>query len=354
MEFTLLLMTAFFSSLLSIKLVKPVATRWELVDKPNERKQHSGNIPLIGGIATFLGVMISIFLWLPYSQQLNLYVIASALMVFIGALDDRYDLSVRVRIVAQILIASIMIFGAGIYIDSLGDVLGMGNVDIYGLGTVFTLVAVIGAINAFNMVDGIDGLIGGLAINSFASMAILFFVGGKPEIGVFPMIIVMAICPYLLFNLGILGNNFKKIFMGDAGSMFIGFSVIWLLVLGTQGETAVFRPVTALWLIAIPLMDMAAIMFRRIKKGSSPFKPDRDHLHHIFMRSGFSSKQALIILSLLGVLLSTIGVLGEIYSVPEWIMFTGFLCLFLIYSYLIQHIWKVVKFIRFWCTHEEV
>ena len=121
-------------------------------------------------------------------------------------------------------------------------------------------------------------------------MGIVFYISGNEYLATICLLIVTALIPYILLNLGFpLGRRFK-IFMGDAGSMFIGFSVVWMLIRGTQEvDIIAFKPVTALWLIAIPLMDMATIMIRRMRKGHSPFKPDREHLHHICERMGLSS-----------------------------------------------------------------
>ena len=138
-------------------------------------------------------------------------------------------------------------------------------------------------------------------------------------------------------------------FMGDAGSMFIGLTVVWLLAMGSQSNettTAAFTPVTALWIIAVPLIDMAGVMVRRIKKGQSPFKPDRDHLHHIFMRAGFSSREALIIITLVSAAISTLGILLTYYDLPEWVSLVGFLLLFSIYIRIQNHIWVIVKAVR--------
>jgi UDP-GlcNAc:undecaprenyl-phosphate GlcNAc-1-phosphate transferase len=134
--------------------------------------------------------------------------------------------------------------------------------------------------------------------------------------------------------------------MGDAGSMFMGLTVIWLLTLGTQNSTlneAAFRPVTALWIIAIPLMDMFAIMLRRLKKGNSPFKADNGHLHHICLRMGLSSRQSLLAISLFAIVLAAIGILGEVFLIPESIMLLLFIVLFFGYSYALQHAWKLVR-----------
>ncbi|MGL5392524.1 MAG: UDP-N-acetylglucosamine--undecaprenyl-phosphate N-acetylglucosaminephosphotransferase, partial [Shewanella sp.] len=169
-----------------------------------------------------------------------------------------------------------------------------------------------------------------------------------------------AILGYLVFNLRWPFKSINKIFMGDAGSMLIGLTVVWLLVIGTQApshlsavgvhsdtlSTMVFSPVTALYLIAIPLMDMAAIMYRRVKKGMSPFKPDRDHLHHIFERAGYSRKQTLVRITLAAVLLAVVGVAGEIAKVPESLMFVLFMLIFIGYNWALSNVWKILTWVR--------
>lgn len=333
--------TAFLSAFMAIKIFKPLAIDVGLVDKPNARKHHEGQIPLIGGISIFAAVLAASLLWLPNTIELRMYLIASAMMVFIGALDDKYDLKVRIRIIGQIIIASLMIYGVGGYIANLGDLFGFGNVNLGPFGIVFTYVAIIVVINAYNMVDGIDGLVGSLSLNTFTAIALLFLMSGNHGYLSYPLIIATATLPYLMFNLGFFKKYTKKIFMGDAGSMFIGLSVIWLLSMGTQGENASFRPVTALWICAIPLMDMLAIVIRRYRKGKSPFKPDRDHLHHILQRAGLSSRQTLIVISVFSVLMSTIGLLGEYFRVPESIVLGLFILVFVLYNRYARHFsWK--------------
>lgn len=337
---------AFASSFLFIKVTKPIAKSLGLIDKPNERKQHNGDIPLVGGIAIFFSVLTVSLLFLPHSLELKAYLIASSLMVFIGAIDDKYDISVRIRIVGQLLIASIMIYGVDVYITNLGDVFVVGNINLSWLGVPFTYLAVLGAINAFNMVDGIDGLVGSLSITTFLSIATLLLLAGNVESIIYPLILAICVLPYLMFNLSKPSKRLKKVFMGDAGSMFIGLTVVWLLAKFTQGDSAAFRPVTALWVIAVPLIDMIAIIFRRIKKGQSPFKPDRDHLHHIFMRIGFSDRQALMIITIIACAFSLIGIWGELFNVPESVMFMFFVIVTIAFSYAIQHIWVLLKLLK--------
>ena len=347
MSLLITLFTSFVFAYIAIKVFKPVAINLGLVDKPNERKHHKGHIPLIGGISIFIAVLFSSLIWLPNTIELRMYLIASAMMVFIGAIDDKKDISVRIRIVGQIIIASLMIYGVGAYISDLGNLFALGSINLGVLGIFFTYFCIIVTVNAFNMIDGIDGLIGSLSINTFVSIALLFLLSGNNELVSYPLILAVAILPYLMFNLGLFRRTSRKIFMGDAGSMFIGLSVIWLLTIGTQSENPTFRPVTALWITAVPLMDMLAIVMRRIRKGQNPFKPDRDHLHHIFMRVGFTDRQALVAITFIAALFSTIGIVGEIYLLPEWFMFMLFLVFYAFYNLCIKHIWKVIKFFKF-------
>ncbi|WP_077285854.1 UDP-N-acetylglucosamine--undecaprenyl-phosphate N-acetylglucosaminephosphotransferase [Cognaticolwellia aestuarii] len=333
--------TAFCFAFLAIKLFKPIAIDVGLVDKPNARKRHQGQVPLIGGISIFVAVLAASLLWLPNTLELRMYLIASAMMVFIGALDDKFDLKVRIRIVGQIIIASLMIYGVGGYISNLGDLFSFGNIELGPVGIVFTYFAIIVVINAYNMVDGIDGLIGSLSLNTFTAIAVLFLMSGNQGYLSYPLILATATLPYLMFNLGYFKMYSKKIFMGDAGSMFIGLSVIWLLTIGTQGENASFRPVTALWICAIPLMDMLAIVMRRYRKGKSPFKPDRDHLHHILQRAGLSSRQTLVVITVSSVFMSIFGVLGEYFQVAESFQLILFVLIFALYNKYARHFsWK--------------
>ncbi|KZN58212.1 hypothetical protein N473_05575 [Pseudoalteromonas luteoviolacea CPMOR-1] len=347
MYYVLPLITAFVCCFLAIRLVQPVAVKAGLVDVPNSRKHHSGSIPLIGGVAIYIGVIMSSLFFFSDTEMFHVYVLSASVILFLGVLDDKFDLSVRVRVIVQMSVASLMIFGAGIYIDSFGYILGFFELKLGVFGVVVTIFAVIGAINAFNMVDGIDGLAGALSAISFAVLAFMLARTGSSWY-LLPALFVAAICAFLMFNLRWPNKGLNKVFMGDAGSMFIGLTIIWLLVIGTQPESEAFRPVAALYIIAVPLMDMAAIMYRRIRKGTSPFKPDRDHLHHIFERAGYNRKQALAYISCISIAIALLGCLMEVYLVNEAVMFFTFIFMFVIYNFILSRIWRIISKIRMW------
>ncbi|EEY46454.1 UDP-N-acetylglucosamine--undecaprenyl-phosphate N-acetylglucosaminephosphotransferase [Vibrio mimicus] len=338
----------FFFSLASLFVLRKVANKIGLIDKPNDRKLHQGSIPLVGGISICLSLVYFLFnnpTIIPNSQ---LYSSSVILLVTLGALDDKYDLNFKIRIFIQAALSIAMMMIGGIELHTIGNVFGLGEVKLGWAGYLITILAVVGVINAFNMVDGIDGLLGALSIVTFGGLGLMLLYDGQNQLAYLCLVIIVIIFPYILLNLGLLGRK-RKVFMGDAGSMLIGFTVIWFLLLSSQnGKTPPLRPVTALWLIALPLMDMAAIVMRRVRRGDSPFKPDREHLHHIFQRVGLSSSQTVAIISLISIGFATWGILGEIYNISEAFMFYSFMACFIIYATLLNYVWCITSYVLKW------
>jgi len=336
----------FLFSLSFLFLARKAAKKVGLVDMPNTRKRHQGNIPLVGGISVFAGICFTFAITDYYVPHAMLYLMCSAVLILVGTLDDRFDLSVKIRAVVQAGVAVAMMAGAKLYLLSLGAIIGPVELIVGPFGYVLTLFAVWAAINAFNMVDGIDGLLGGLSIVAFAALGILLYLDGQYSLAMWCFAMNAATLPYVLLNLGFLGKRFK-VFMGDAGSTMIGFTIIWILLEVTQGPGNPVKPVTALWLIAIPLMDMVAIMYRRLRKGMSPFSADRQHIHHLIMRAGFTPRQAFVLITTAAALLAGIGVIGEYLAfIPEWVMLVLFLIAFIAYGYCLKHAWRVARKLR--------
>src|SRR5476651_1274677 len=340
------LLAIFFFSFVFLFLARKVAKKIGLVDKPNYRKRHQGLIPLVGGLSIFAGICFTFLITDYYIAHRMLYLGCAGLLVLVGALDDRFDISVKIRAFVQALVAIVMMVYAGLILKNLGHIIGPWEMVLGPFGYPITLFAVWAAINAFNMVDGIDGLLGGLSCVSLGAMGILMCLDNNPSLGLWCFAMIAAILPYILLNLGLFGRHYK-VFMGDAGSTMIGFSIIWIILQSTQGNGHPMNPVTGLWIIAIPLMDMIAIMYRRMRKGMSPFSPDRQHIHHLIMRAGFSSRQAFVIITATAALLAAVGVIGEhLGFVPEWLMLLLFLLAFLFYGYCIKRAWRVARLLK--------
>jgi UDP-GlcNAc:undecaprenyl-phosphate/decaprenyl-phosphate GlcNAc-1-phosphate transferase len=331
------------SCIVAIKLITPFAVNIDLVDKPNQRKKHIGNIPLVGGISIFIAIIIGLLTTqIDISQQKNL-LLAMMIVVVVGVIDDHKDLSTKSRILSHVIAVSVVVVLDSVVLNSLGWIFGENEFKLHSWAMFFTVFAVIGVMNAINMSDGIDGLSGALSLVVLLFIAYFSYIGGHVDYLTISLLICCALIPFLLFNLGVFGKS-RRVFMGDAGTTLLGLVIAILLIALSQGDNATFRPVTALWLLAIPLIDTMAIMLRRVIKKKSPFRADREHLHHFFIRSGIGDRKALLIIVLLSLTMAFSGAWMEVNNVAEWKMFALFLLICLFYLFALIHAWKVMKY----------
>ena len=345
MESTLLVASAGLGTFVTMLVLRPLAKMIGLMDIPDERKLHTHKVPLVGGIAIYLVFVVLALIFLSQHEATTYFLLSATMIVLLGAVDDYADLNSRFRLLAQMAIASILVYGTDFALESLGNLFWFGDIHLGWLAIPFTLIATAGTINALNMVDGIDGLAGTLGLVCLSAIAGLCILNGDTVTSSFALILSGSVLVYLLFNAGPLSKK-QKVFMGDAGSMLLGLAIVWLLAMGSQSDNPSFRPVTALWFVAVPLIDMFLVMHRRIRKGQSPLKADRDHLHHIFMRMGYSSKQALLMITCIAIFYASFGIIGEVLNFPEYVMFGLFLGLIVAYDYAFIHVWKVIRIVR--------
>lgn len=299
--------------------LRPLAASIGLVDKPGGRKSHVGVVPVIGGAAMFVGAFSGMLLFSGPTDGLMALLGASFLLTTIGLIDDKFALPASVRLATQIAVTLIMIFGAGLELQTLGDPLGIGPIDMGPLTIVFTIVVALTVINAYNLVDGVDGLAGSMALIallSFASVA-----GYESPLAGLSLIISSAIVGFLAFNFPTPWNRPIRSFMGDAGSTLLGFTLVWVALSVSQGETAVVSPVTCLWFAALPVFDCLTCFVRRAMKGKSPFQPGRDHFHHHLIRGGMGVRRVLGVLTGYQLLYAFVGLAGHWFGVPDVVMF---------------------------------
>ena len=333
------------SCILAVNITSYFALKIGLVDVPNYRKIHTGNIPLVGGISMFVALVIGLLTTQIDIIPLKNILLAMLVALVVGALDDHKDLSIRFRIFFHIVAALIVVSTNGVILSSLGWIFGIVEFKLYSWSVFVSVFAIIGVMNAVNMSDGIDGLSGLLSIVTLSFISYFAYIGGREDLFTLALLSCSTLVPFLMFNLGIFGRS-RKVFMGDAGTTFIGLLIAVLLIELSQGEKAIFKPVTALWLLAVPLLDTAAVMIRRIRNGGSPFKPDRGHLHHFFLKSSISEGKTLLIIVGLSFSMAFIGSWLELNNVAEWKMFALFLFVFFLYLLATFHAWKVVKFFK--------
>jgi UDP-GlcNAc:undecaprenyl-phosphate GlcNAc-1-phosphate transferase len=319
------------ATFLVIHFFRTYAIRVGLTDNPDSRRVHTGSVPLIGGIAMYCGVLVSILVTQITFTNHNYFILITAIIIIIGVLDDHKDISVSLRILFQVLVSIITVTLCGVYIGSFGSLLGSGDIILNEWGYFVAIIAIIGGMNAVNMTDGAHGMAGANSLVTFIALFYLSLESVSHEYVLLIAVFCSVVLVFLMFNLCIGISISKRIFMGDVGSMFIGFTIVWLLIVMSKGEGRVFAPVTALWLFAMPLLEMSSTILRRLISGKSLFKPDLNHTHNVLARLGLSVKNILLLNMLVSTLMAVIGILGEQYEVSEWVMFFGFVLISVIY-----------------------
>ena len=254
--------------------------------------------------------------------SLSLYLCALFIMIFM-IFDDFMSIKPSYRIIFQCLIAALMILMSGEYLIQVGNLLGFGEISLGVLSIPFTIFCVVGLMNAFNMIDGLNGICASLALIPIMYVTYL----GNFSYGL--LIPIGAILGFLAYNLGYLGKK-RGVFLGDSGSNMLGFAVGFICIEYSQNinHSSYINPVTALWLVALPLIDCISVMVSRSIKGIIPFRPGRDHLHHRLLDLGIKPKRILLIFIIISMVLALIGFLLEInFPEREYISFYAFLML---------------------------
>ncbi len=313
-------------SLVAMVVLRPVAVALDLVDRPGGRKTHHGNVPIVGGLAMLLGIVVGVALLPADSAPSSLFTAACSLLVLLGLLDDRFDLSAHSRLIAHVAIIGAVAVGSRTLVTTIGNPFGTGDILFSGFWAYLaTFFFVVGAVNAFNMLDGMDGLAGALAVVALGAFAWVGINEQRLDIVGLSFLVSGAVIGFLLFNLPARFNRNFRCFMGDGGSTLLGFVLAYLGVSISQQSNAVVLPVSVLWFAAMPVYELLWTIIRRTSRGRSPLSADREHMHHLLLDAGFGVRAAFIVLVSIGVLLASIGLALHFYAVAEWINFTVFI-----------------------------
>lgn len=322
-----------------------LAPRIGLVDQPGGRKVHQGAIPLVGGLAMFVGFSFSLLTLDQPLGPLRAMMAGGMLLVLVGVLDDFRELSSSSRFLVQIGASLLMVYWGGVELLDLGYLVSVDSLIELGVWSVpLTVFATVGVINGLNMVDGVDGLAGSVTAVSVISLIVVAQHGGAGDAVAVLGALLAAIAGFLVLNMRWPWQSRARVFMGDAGSMFLGFVLAWYLIDFAQGEDRLISPATALWLLGIPLIDTVTQMLRRIIRRRSPFAPDREHFHHFLILAGYTPVTALLIMTSVSVVMALVGLLAHYRGVPESTMFFAFLALFSVYFLMISRVWQVRRF----------
>ncbi len=334
----------FVLTLLMVGLLRPVALHIGLIDRPGERKVHSDGVPLVGGLAMFCGFAIAALTLEQAFTPYRSFFAAVAVLMIVGVLDDMRELSSRSRFAAQIIAAAMMAWWGGIVLEDLGG-LGGGQqlVDLGFLAVPLTIFATVGVINALNMIDGMDGLAGGLSLVALAGLAFIAHDAGLSDRRDLLLLLSVCVVAFLFFNVRVPGRSQALVFMGDAGSMFLGFAITWFLIDMSQGPVRVMSPVTALWLLLIPLFDTVWLLIRRPLTGRLPTAADAEHVHHVLQMIGLGVNQTFGLLMLLAVGFAVAGIAASKLALPENVMFWIFIAMFIAYCAAMATAWRRMR-----------
>ncbi len=251
---------------------------------------------------------------------ISLYICVLFIMIFM-VFDDYLSIRPIYRLFFQFFISGLMIAMSGEYLSNLGNLLGTGDINLGIISIPFTIFCVVGIMNAFNMIDGLNGICASLALIPIIFVAFL----GNFSYGL--LIPIGAILGFLAYNLGYFGKK-RRVFLGDSGSNMLGFAVAFICIEYSQNinHLSYINPVTALWLVCIPLVDSIAVMSTRAFSGIMPFRPGREHLHHRLLNLGIKPKRILFIFIFSSMILAIIGfTIENFYPNKEYISFYTFI-----------------------------
>lgn len=321
-------LVAVVGTLVFLFAANSLAPKFNLIDHPdNGRKRHNGVVPLTGGIAIFLSLVLAIAI---SGQQPNgeleplsfWAVVGTLLAVLIIAhvLDDIFDLNTWVRLGVDALLALLICVFASMQITTLGNMLDLGPATLGRFAIPMAIFSLVAASNAYNWADGIDGLCTGLGFVALLGLIGLLMVGGNPMAG--PLIdiltiVIFALIPAYLANVGLLGARLRS-FLGDSGARLIGFIIGLAVILAAEHKF--IHPVMVFFPMAVPISDCLILMATRIAKGRSPLSADRQHLHHLLIDAGLSTAMARRSIIVLGIVIAGIGINLQINQTPDWIV----------------------------------
>ncbi len=317
-------------------LVKKFAFLVGAIDKPNHRKVHTRIMPRLGGLAIYIAFVVTYFIisiFIPEGtlsakdmNMINALLVGGTIIIIVGALDDRFELSAKVKLLGQIIAACVVVFGFDVHIDLVNIPFGQSMQPLAEwIGIPLTILWIVGVTNAINLIDGLDGLaagVSGIAIATIAVMAL--FMGNQPVI-LLTTLLLGGVIGFLVFNF-----HPAKIFMGDSGALFLGFSLATLSMISFK-QVAIVSFITPLLIIGVPLTDTFFAIVRRWVNKKPIFAPDKEHLHHRLQDLGFSHKRTVLIIWGVSAVFGMLAVIQSVVvqsTAANWVTFVV-ICLLL-------------------------
>ncbi len=318
-----------------IPLARRLAIKGGYVDEPGGRKQHAEPVPPIGGIVIFCVFMaISMFVD-PQVGDPRAFYAALMLILVTGIVDDARPVPSIVKFCIHFAVGYLVVVPGGVQIETLGNLLGFGELRLGWFSIPFSIACVVYIINAVNMMDGLDGLAGGKSLIVIGWLITACILHGFWEAVIGIGILAGALSAFLIYNMRHPFRDRANVFLGDAGSMALGLSIAWFSIGLSQGPGAVMAPVSVAWIIALPIIDAFGLLVMRIREGRNPFDPDRRHFHHHFLIAGYSVGQSTFLILSWSMVLGAIGFVGYVAGIPEPVLGWGWVALWLGHAVLV-------------------
>ena len=338
------------------RLVK-IALMKEIVDCPDARKLQRRPVPVLGGVAVFFGIVcgVGVVGTLEGTSGLFSVTVAMMIMLYTGTMDDILDLSPSLRFLIEICAVLLLFFVGGYCIDDFHGLWGLGVVP-FAVALPLTLFAAVGIINAINLIDGVNGLSSGYGILSSLIFGVLFYSVGDTKMALLAAVTCGSLIPFVLHNVF---GRYSKMFIGDGGTLVLGV-VLSVYVTATLRHDSVAALYVApdiglipftLAVLAVPVFDTLRVMSTRIRKGRSPFSPDKTHLHHMFIELGCSHAMVTLAILLLNasvvVVWGTAALLGASIAVQLYLVVAlGLVITFGLYQFAEWHLRRRTRFLR--------
>lgn len=288
MNYLFVLLTALLVSMAIIPLMIRLAPVLGMIDQPDPRKVHAAPIPRVGGIGIVLGALISILLWVPVSTAIAYFIFGSAVLLIFGTWDDCRELGHYVKFIGQFIAVIGLVYFGDVWV-SLVPFLDQ-PLPAY-IGKPFTVVAIVGMINAINHSDGLDGLAGGESMLSLGCIAYLAYVADGFALMMVALAVMGGAFGFLRFN-----THPARVFMGDSGSQFLGFSLGTLAVMLTQQVNTNLSMALPVLILGLPIVDILAVFAQRAYQGLNWFKATKNHIHHRLLELGFDHYQSVVVI----------------------------------------------------------
>ncbi len=313
-------------SLVLVPFVAKLAVKLGAVDKPNARKVHTKLMPRMGGLAIYLSFFAVLFLSHELTQEHIGLFVGGTVLVLVGIVDDIKDIPAKVKLLGQIAAACIVVL-SGVRVEFMTNFILGGMFPLYIFSAPFTVLWIVAIINAVNLIDGLDGLAAGTSIIAATTMAISGYATGQTEMASIALILIGAALGFLKYNF-----HPAKIFMGDTGSMFLGYNLAVLAVMGFTKSFTLLSLVTPILVLAIPILDTVFAIIRRKMNNKPIFKPDKNHLHHCLLNYGFNHRDTVLVIYTVSAILALCGLIMTYLNPSQGVILLFIISVIIIYG----------------------